>query len=134
MRQKNGFTLLELLGVIVILVLVIMLVSPVIQKQVKKSHKIIDNAQIENIKAAANNWVIDMAADHPASLPSNSGDMCFITISTLKNGGYIDEDLKDTTTNTEISDDLQIVITYQKKQFVYKIDGDLPEEKRCNVN
>ena len=117
MRQKNGFTLLELLGVIAILVLVVTMVTPVIQKHVKKSQKTISAAQEENIKAAANNWAID----HPDLLPSSEEQTYTITLSTLQDGGYISENIKDTTTNTKIRGDLQILIIYRNKHYIYKI-------------
>ena len=117
MKQKNGFTLLELLGVIVILVLLVTMVSPIIQKEVKKSQKTINEAQIENIKAAANDWAID----HPDSLPTVEGRSITITLSTLQDGWYISENLKDTKTNTEINGNLQITITYEKKHYTYQV-------------
>ena len=117
MRQKNGFTLLELLGVITILVIVVTVVSPVIQKDVKKSQTTISETQNENIKAAANNWAID----HPDLLPSNEEGTYTITLSTLQSEGYISENIKDPDTNTQINGNLQIRIIYRKKHYVFEI-------------
>ena len=66
MKNKNGFTLVELLAVIVILSLLALLTSTAVTKLVKDSKEDLYQTQIELIKASAEAW----GADNIYKLPS----------------------------------------------------------------
>ena len=116
--KNKGFTLIELLAVITILVILAIVVTPLVQKQLTDAGNTIYESQIENIKSAAKNW----AMDHPDQIPGSDTDSpCVITLSTLQDGGYISEDLRDTKTKEKIDGSLTITITYQNNQYTYEV-------------
>ena len=104
--MKNGFTLVELLGVIIIISLLALLTSVAVTKLVKDSKQQISNVQKELIKSSAEMW----GADNLDKLPS--GNSCkYLTLKDLKDYGLLSQDIVDSTNNGEISDDLKIKIT-----------------------
>lgn len=98
--KKKGFTLIELMGVIMILGVIALIAIPVVDRQLKESKKDLSQTQKENIKDAAKMW----AAKNIYNLPE-SGASCYIKYSDLTSGGYLKEELKDPNTNVEFSDD-----------------------------
>lgn len=80
--KKNGFTLIELIGTIVILSVILMLIVPEVTKRVKDASKDADEKTIENIELAAKNYA------------SDNKDKTCVEISTLKSEGYLDDDAK----------------------------------------
>lgn len=118
MKTQKGFTLLELMAVIVILSILILLVYPPIENAIVKSRTGSSDAQIAEIKAGAKNWV----ADHIEELP-DEGKNIDVTVGSLQDGGYIDEDLKDPKTNEKIPRENKIRITNVGKQYQYEYIG-----------
>lgn len=88
--NNKGFTLVELLGVIVLLALIALITIPNISSAIKKGREDADNQTKENIVLAAKNW----ALDNKSSLPTTSNQTHKVTINNLQSGGYIDKNLK----------------------------------------
>ena len=109
--NKRGFTLVELLAVIIILSLLALLTSTAVTKLVKDAKGDLNTTQIELIKSAAQTW----GADNLTGLPSD-GECSYLTLKNLKDYGLIDSNLKDPNTNEKISDDLKIKISTTKNQ------------------
>lgn len=80
--KNRGFTLIELIGTIVILAIALVLIVPTVTNSLRKSVEDADNKTIENIKSAARNYVSD-----------NRKATC-VNVSTLMSFGYLDDDLK----------------------------------------
>jgi len=57
--KKNGFTFIEVLGVITLLALLSIIVLTVVDKNLKDSKETLSEVQIENIKSAASMWRTD---------------------------------------------------------------------------
>ena len=110
--NTKGFTLVELLAVIIILALLTLLASTSVTKLVKDSKEELSNTQIELIKSAAQMW----GADNIDKLPS-SGQCGYITLGELKEYGFLDSSIVDANTNKEISNDLKIKITGTTSDF-----------------
>lgn len=105
--KKNGFTLMELLGVIVILSILAALVTPIIQGQLNKANDDLYQAQIENIKNAAKNWT----ADHPSMIPVSGSYK--LTLNELQTGGYIAEEVKNPKTKRVLNgNNTYVMISY----------------------
>ena len=82
--KNKGFTLIELIGTIVILSLLLLIISPVVTRSIKNGVKQADDQAKANIELAAKNWKSD-----------NKGSTAtFVTVSELINGGYLDEEVK----------------------------------------
>lgn len=89
--MKKGFTLVELLGVIVILGIIGMIATPIVSNVINKSMDNANNAQIDTIKRAAKTW----ANANVYLLPDCGSDTCAetktVTVKDLKEGGYLDD-------------------------------------------
>lgn len=115
MKKTRGFTLVELLAVMVILAVIAVIVFPTIEDYVTGSK---DNAyqnQIHNIEAAAKNW----AADHPEKIPDEGGKYT-VTLSELQSGNYI-ESVTNPKTDTPFSGTTSIEISNQSGSYIYKV-------------
>ena len=83
--KKNGFTFIEILGVITLLALLSIIVLVTVDKSLKDSKNTLSDVQIENIKSAASMW----RTDHIELIPDSG--YYTITLGYLIDNGYIDE-------------------------------------------
>ena len=80
--MRKGFTLVELLVVIVILGLLSLVVYPSVIKVINDNRTSAYESQIKIVEKAAKEWGVE----NPSKLPDNR---CKISISTLTGDGYI---------------------------------------------
>ena len=92
-KDKNGFTLTEILGVLVILGLLLLLIVPSILNKVRVNEKEIKKAQ-ENMVENSTNIYMDQDKD---TYPNTEGNVYCIAIQTLIANGKVNENLKDAT-------------------------------------
>ena len=83
--KKNGFTLVELLGVIIILIVIFLLVFPATKLIINKSETTVYQTQINKILKAS----YDYSLNNLSILPSK-GEKNYLTLAELIAGGYID--------------------------------------------
>lgn len=103
--NKRGFTLVEVLTVIVIISLLGLIITIPVTRILKKSKNDLYNVELASIKSAAKSW----GADNINMLPK--GDSCkYITIRDLKKYGNLDSNIIDPRDNTPMPDDLKIKI------------------------
>lgn len=101
--MKKGFTLAELLAVLVVLGIISAITIPIVTTQLSNYKKDLCKTQYQNILTAARVY----GSDNIMTL--KDGDT--ITLGILKQKGYIDSDeIKNPVTKEEISDDLTITI------------------------
>ena len=87
--KKNGFTLLEILGVIVLLGIVAVLVVTLSNRTLKESKQSLYDSQKETIITSAKNWTIA----NNGQLPMSESDGEYkLTFKKLAEDGYIDND------------------------------------------
>ena len=115
--KKEGFTLVELLAVIVILGILAIVIVPTVDRSLKDFRKQAYEDQITNIELAAKNW----GADHPFDLPENEGDVITVTLGSLKNGGYVDYRIKNPTTDRYFPNDMLIEVERKGKNYEYRV-------------
>ena len=112
MKKRKGFTLAELLAVIVILGIITSITVPIVTDQIDKYKTKVCISQYDNILNAARSY----GADHLTEL----GKSQTITLKTLNDGGYIDaSNMKDPITKNTISQDLKIIIEKVGKKYKY---------------
>ena len=112
MKKRKGFTLAELLAVIVILGIITSITVPIVTDQIDKYKTKVCVTQYDNILNAARSY----GADHLTEL----GKSKTITLRTLNDGGYIDaSNMKDPITKNTISQDLKIIIEKVGKKYKY---------------
>ena len=84
--NKKGFTLTEILGVVVILGLLMLVITPAVLNRVSSHEEEVSGVQKEMLKEAVGLYL----KDH------NLSSGC-ISIETLKNNGYLNDDYKGVT-------------------------------------
>ena len=119
--KKNGFTLVELIGTILILSLMMLIIIPVVSKSMKSGIEDADKKAKANIELAAQNYVADNGLNEFTASNSNtkkiSDSSYCITISHLQNNGYLEENLKKPSDSTSMTGKVNIgkSITSSKK-------------------
>lgn len=128
MKKEYGFTLAELLAVVIILGIIISITIPVVTNQIDKYRKKLCITQYENILNAARAY----GADNISSL-STSGENT-VTLSNLKRSGYIEnKEIQNPVDKSIIQDTLTIKITNKgttKVKYDYSFDFDV--ETKCS--
>lgn len=130
--KNKGFTLVELLAVIVILVVIFILIVPGVNNIINSSKDVTYDFQINKILNASYDWSLKNASKLP-----DKDETIFITLAHLKKAGLIDSSLINPNTKNEFENDLVISISnvgsnieydkeYAKKSgdYLYKIKLD----------
>ena len=81
----KGFTLVELLTVIIILGIISLITIPTISKSIQDSKEKMYQEQVNQIETVARNW----AASNTVLLPEN-GEIYYLSLSTLKETGFLE--------------------------------------------
>lgn len=123
MKNKKGFTLIELMAVITILVILSLIIVPIIDKNIKKSKENMYNIQIDNIRIAAKNYY----SDNISLIPS-SGNYAFVKLSYLIEKGYFEKNVKNPKTGKVFTDDIYIQLLNDYGFYEYKV---CPLEDGC---
>ena len=120
--KKNGFTLVELLGVVTILAMLGMIVVPTINKVISDNKRELYEIQISNIKSGTSDFVSENIFSDRLEIPNNSS--IGIKLGKLKELGYVDSDISDPITKNKFSDDMVVMITNRNNVFSYTVcDG-----------
>lgn len=138
--MKKGFTLIELMAVIVIIAGIALVVVPSVDRSINRANQNAYNVQISNIQSAAKNWYSDALVGRiegytylsegcvdknddgvcDKNLPGN-GESITITLKDLKDGNYISKDIENPLTKKPFSDTTKIVITNNNETYTYKV-------------
>lgn len=114
--KNKGFTLVELLAVIVLLGLIALVAVPAITGIIKSGKESLSASQKESIIMSAKNWASER--ENISKLPTD-GICVYITLGTLKSSGYSDLVIKDPKTGEPLS--VNIKITRKDKQLIYEV-------------
>ena len=110
--NKKGFTLVELMAVIVLIGLIAALISIPVNKAIKDSRKKMYERQIDQIILSARNW----ATDNPYLLPPYiEGNSVHLTIEQLINAEKLDTKIVDSRNKKEISSCSYVEITLNEE-------------------
>lgn len=123
--DEKGFTLIEILAVVVILGVVSLITMPVVQKNINNSKKQAYETQIDNIERAAKDW----ASENLSYLPDKEGSSISITLYTLMSLGYIDNNLVDPITEKYFDTETVISITRKNNNYKYDVHVIFSNEK-----
>ena len=113
--NRKGFTLIEIITVLVILTVLVLTISPIIINRVNSSREKAYKIQISNIKKAAEDWAA--SPKNIASIPEREGEVLTLNLADLKIGGYLDVDVKNPLTNKSFPNDMLITITKKGNQY-----------------
>ena len=130
--MKKGFTLVELMGVIILLSILIIIAVPAVTGVLKENKEKLYDSQIKTIETAAKNWASD--EENLSKLPTN-GKCIKVLISTLKEGGYLDLDIKNPKTDKPFPDTFMVMITRAStgKKLSFSADQEKLATETCDV-
>ena len=112
--KRNGFTLTELLGVIIVLGMIALIVFPNINKSIKNSKNKIYQEQVSLIEENARRWGID----HIHLLP-DSGSY-YLELNELVTGGYVSKkEIKDPRNESVMNGCVVIAYNNEYNQYEY---------------
>ena len=112
--MKKGFTLAELIGVLVILAALILILIPVVDKQVKEGKEELYNKQIDSIKLSMELWVSDYQKP-------DKGETITITLAQLKQASLVDINIKNPKTKQFFPNDMLLTITNHDGLLEYNV-------------
>ena len=117
MKNKKGFTLVELLGVLVVLTIIIMIAYPLITTYVNNTKQKSYDTQMEilltNLK--------DYASDYKPILPKEDGEYVIITLGQLKSVGVIKDNIINPLDGKVIEDSMEFKIIKEGTDYIYEI-------------
>lgn len=117
MKNKKGFTLPELLGVIVILGILALILFPIIDKTLKESNEEIYNIQVKNMELGAMNFV----SENIFNVPQKEGEVLYLSLGQLKDSGHVDRKITNPKTNLLFSDGTLVKVTKLKNGYNYEV-------------
>jgi len=113
--KNKGFTLTELIGVIVLLGIIALIAVPIINGTIANSKSKAYNAQVITIGDAAKKWGVE----NTKFLPEDS-NRCNISIAELITQGYLEDDkVLDPRDNTEMHGTIEISYSSTTKTYHY---------------
>lgn len=148
--RKKGFTLIELMAVIVLIAVLALIITPNALNAIKKYNNRLYDTQIDNIISAAKNWAADIidtrgcliCVTDPETVVSGKvcknigGEGCMeaskgttettgVRLSELINGGYLQDNVKNPKTDENFASCVlvNISINSQTGDYEYKISN-----------
>lgn len=113
--MKKGFTLAELLGVIIILGAVLLIITATFSNILKQSEEDLYNDQINSIKLALESWMSD-------NQKPNIGEKVKLSLSQLKEAGLIDLEIKNPKTKELFPNDMVLEIFNNEGIIEYNVN------------
>lgn len=111
--KKKGFTLVEMLGILVVLTIIVVISVPAITSSLKKANQQKYDNWLENLYIAAEEYVESHREDF---YEVNAGATSYLSIQQLIDQGYLEESIKDPETGEDITDVAVIKITVNDDQ------------------
>ena len=112
--MKKGFTLAELLGVIVLLGALMLIIIPLVSNSMKDSKQELYNDQIESIKLSLELW---MSYNQRPDI----GETITLSLSQLKEAGFVELDIKNPITEELFPNDMILKIINNNNIIEYEI-------------
>lgn len=155
--MKKGFTLIELMAVIVIIAMLALIITPNALNAISKYRNRLYDTQLDNIRSAAKHWAADKIDERlclicvadPEYTTSKDcanlgGEGCIeaskgsnasvsVKLSELISGGYLQDDVENPKTNKPFASCVNVVITINSKTGEYEYNISNPDvlESSC---
>lgn len=114
--NKKGFTLIEVLSVLVLLGIISAITVPTVNKIIKNAKNKLYDEQVAQIISASKKWGTDNI-----DAVGLEDDNVFISINDLKKSGYLEKnDVIDPRSNEEMNGCVMATFIESKKQYTYK--------------
>ena len=118
--MKRGFTLIELMAVVIILAVIGLIAVPTVNKLIKDNKSKLYQAQISSIDDAAKVW----SDKHVNLLPEQNEEAISIPLILLKQEGLLPLDFKNPITDEKFYDNMYIDIFFEKNSYTYDVIED----------
>lgn len=131
--KKEGFTLVELLAVIVIIGIIYLIVFPSVTSFIDKSKEKSYNIQVDLIEKASKKWVVDNTDELLKKDPYHLNNIN-LTLTTLKKDGYLQDEFIENPKTKKIMTGC-VVVSYQsnKNQYEYTYKDGLDSYSKNEV-
>ena len=117
--KNKAFTLVELLGVIVVLGILAMITVPIVQRTIIDNTNSVYEDQITSFEKAARNYV----GQDPFKMTKCQTENCEITLEELQDKGLLPSgDIKNPKTDENFNLKNVVKITYDGNKYTYKYD------------
>lgn len=114
--KKNGFTLVEVLTVLIILSIVVVIAVPIVDNAIKQSKERSYLIQLQGIEEAAKTW----AGEHIFETPNEENPTKTLELSELIRLGYVEKDIINPKTKEPFIG-VKVVITYRNGTLEYTV-------------
>ena len=131
--KKNGFTLVELTAVLIILSVLGMIIIPIVENSINSGKNELYVAQLDSIKASLKKYAVSKIN----SKIKNVCDNIFLSLYQLKVENSLALDIKDPRTETLLPNDMLLKIHKESKNYTYEVletSGTKVTEKEYNTN
>lgn len=128
--EKRGFTLVELMTVIILLGILGLIVVPVVTNIINDNKESLYKSQLALIQEQAEKW----GYENLDMLPSEENAQITLTILELKKDGKLPLDLRNPKTNELFPNDMQVVITLRNNQYTFEARPDTGTSLEDDVN
>ncbi len=127
--KKNAFTLVELLGTIILLSIIALIALPALISSLNASQSEIEDSYKSIAITAARNYVNDHIDEFPKALESDTEEKEYpngnLEIQMLLDEGYItDTSINEEKTCEMMNDYIKVTSDYRKYNFTYQQQGD----------
>lgn len=116
--KNKGFTLVELLAILVILGVLATIITPVVQKTLKANKEKVYEIMVEQVK----DYTKDYLAKNTSVLPDEPGDTSIVKFIDLKKEGLLQINVVNPITGNIISNESVVRITKKNNNYVYEVD------------
>lgn len=123
MKKKNGFTLSELLGVVVILALLMLLVFPSLINRLKEGKLQISSSVETLIFNATGNYINNNLNDYPVNIDTT---YCF-TLEQLVEAGELTKGLLIDENGKSLDLNKKVIVKIEEQKKVYEMADKCPE-------
>lgn len=120
-----AFTLVELLAVVAILSILAIIITPIIDKNIKKSKEEMYQIQIENIRMAGQNYYVNNILLRPTE-----GNYASVRLTTLIEEEYIGNNIKNPKTGQNFTENIYVQIKNNRGTYTYLV---CPIENNCEA-
>lgn len=118
--NKKGFTLVEVMAVVILLGVLGLIIVPIVTNVIKDNKENLYQTQLKAIAEKAEDW----AYENLDMLPIEEGEEVVLTILELKKAGNLPLDLRNPKTGDLFPNDMQIVIRYTQGQYDFEVKED----------
>ena len=117
--MKKGFTLPELIGVIIILSLICLIAFPPILSAIRGSKNELSEASKKIIYDATDLYITDNVDKYP----KNNGNIYCVSLESLVKGEYLPQKVYDSSTATEVSLDSLVEVKVEQGNYSYNLNN-----------